>query len=268
MPGCGAQGARARVGSRRGVARPRRGAVAHPRCAAGSSAGSDGDGAWTPTPERAALLAGWATFAGWAALGAPGGTAEYDKELVETIIGAPFSGAVNPLFEALFNSLGVIPGVMLAVLMPGAKDQPRLPAAPLIGASFALGFGALGPYLFTRERRPDATLADAGWVTRNVLESRLNGAALFAFASYLAYYAATNYSPEAAADFAQLFASKSALVSASTVDAVVLSTVAMPLVIAEDAQRRGWDNRAAAFAALPVVGPALYVLVRPPLPEE
>ena len=91
---------------------------------------------------------------------------------------------------------------------------------------------------------------------------------LFSFAAYLAYYAAANYSAANVEEFATLFTDGSALVSASTVDALVLSTIAMPLVLAEDAQRRGWDNRAAAFAALPVVGPALYVLVRPPLPEE
>ena len=79
-----------------------------------------------------------------AALVAPQGTAAFDQELITTLISAPFSGAANPIFEALFNSLGVVPAVYAALLLPGAKDQPRIPALPPIAASFALGFFALG----------------------------------------------------------------------------------------------------------------------------
>ena len=67
--------------------------------------------------------------------------------LVTTLIGSPFSGAVNPIFESLFNSLGVVPAVYAALLLPGAKDQPRIPTVPPLAASFALGFFALAALL-------------------------------------------------------------------------------------------------------------------------
>ena len=54
----------------------------------------------------------------------------------------------------------------------------------------------------------------------------------------------------------------------STLDAIILSVfVAEPM--AEDMERRQFDGPSAAvFAALPIIGPSIYLLMRPPLPEE
>ena len=94
---------------------------------------------WT-APDRLALAAGWVALGSAAAFVAPQGTSAFDMDLIKGLVSAPFSGATNPIFEALFNSLGVVPAVYAALLLPGAKDQPRLPAVPPIAASFALGF--------------------------------------------------------------------------------------------------------------------------------
>ena len=80
---------------------------------------------WSPTPERVALGAGWVALASTAALVAPSGTTAFDAELVRGLVTAPFSGATNPIFEALFNSLGVFPAVYAAQHIPCAKDHPR-----------------------------------------------------------------------------------------------------------------------------------------------
>ena len=62
----------------------------------------------------------------------------------------------------------------------------------------------------------------------------------------------------------------------STVDLAVLCTFAYE-PIREDMCRRGWwdpkatDNdlkRLLAFSAVPLLGPAAYLLLRPPLPEK
>ena len=42
---------------------------------------------------------------------------------------------MNPVFFFVFNSLGLIPAVNAAVLLPGAKDQKPIPAAPFVASS-------------------------------------------------------------------------------------------------------------------------------------
>lgn len=106
-------------------------------------------------------------------------------------------------------------------------------------------------------------------------ESRLYGCALFA--SAVGLIAGLVSSPEPAAvldEFATLF-STSKLVHVSTIDFAILSAFAFE-PIREDMSRRGWwDPRAEennvlrllAFSAVPLLGPATYLLVRPPLED-
>jgi len=203
----------------------------------------------------------------FATFGAPAGTSAFDLELVKTIVGAPFSGAANPLFEALFNALGVVPATYACLLMPGAKDQ-KIPAALCVGASFALGFFALGPYLVLREPRTAPTKrSELGFVTRNVWESKINAVFLAGFAAYLAFYGFSHLNADTLAAFASLFKEQSMLACVSTCDLVVLS-LCVGTAIAEDMTRRNVDpTNAFAFASLPVIGPTLWLLTRPPLEE-
>ena len=70
------------------------------------------------------------------------------------------------------------------------------------------------------------------------------------------------------AAYSQLYGS-SQLTHVSTLDLTVLS-VLMWGIIGEDARRRDWFEPAKVvpFVALPVLGPALYLLVRPRLPAS
>eukprot|EP00854_Cymbomonas_tetramitiformis_P013879 gene13879-16403_t len=139
-------------------------------------------------PARTALLAGWAAFLGYAFVFAPN-TAEgsaADIATVEALIATPFSGSVNALFEAQFNSLGVMPAVYAALLFPGAKDQKPVPTLPFVAGSFALGYFALGPYLVAREARPEpVSRSSLGFATKNIFEAKWNAALLLAFATFL-----------------------------------------------------------------------------------
>ena len=223
---------------------------------------------WTD-PGRMALAAGWVGLGSAAAIVAPQGTSGFDMELITTLISAPFSGAANPIFEALFNSLGVVPAVYAALLLPGAKDQPRLPAVPPIAASFALGFFALGPYLFLREpREGPVARSSLGWATRTVFESKPFALFNAGFALFLTGYAATHWSADALTGFVQLWTEQSALCCVSSCDLLVLS-LAMYGALSEDMKRRGVFEpaKAAAFCALPVVGPTLWLVTRPALEE-
>ena len=58
-------------------------------------------------PSRLALAGGWVSLASAAALVAPQGTQAFDNDLIVNLSSSPFSGTVNPIFEALFNSLGI-----------------------------------------------------------------------------------------------------------------------------------------------------------------
>ena len=81
---------------------------------------------------------------------------------------------VNPLFATVFNLIGLIPIPLTCLLMPSAAQQ-RLPAAPFLAASAAMGYGALGPYVMTRQANTDdsVTQQDLGWFTANVWENKI-----------------------------------------------------------------------------------------------
>lgn len=224
---------------------------------------------WT-SPERLLLTAGWLGLGSTAVFVAPTGTTEFDTELITSLISSPFSGTVNPIFEALFNSLGVVPAVYAALLLPGGKDQPRLPPVPPIALSFALGFFALGPYLITREPRGEVgsvKKSDLGWATKTVFESKIFAVGNAAFATFLTAYAVSHADTASVQGFVELWTTQSALCCVSSCDLLVLS-LAFGGVIAEDMERRGFSNiPAAAFAAVPVLGPCLWLVVRPTLEE-
>merc|ERR1712216_322231 len=81
-------------------------------------------------PQRVATACAWVALGSFATFGAPSGTSAFDLELVKSLVSAPFTGAVNPLFEALFNSLGVVPATYACLMMPSAKgNKSPFPAA-------------------------------------------------------------------------------------------------------------------------------------------
>ena len=74
--------------------------------------------------------------------------------------------------------------------------------------------------------------------------------------------AAATAGPEAWAEFAQLF-KESRFVSVTSVDFLTLTLLA-PLWVLNDAQVRRWDSPLLPLLlALPVVGPAAYLVLRP-----
>ena len=228
-------------------------------------------------PSRAAMAAAWIGFSVYVAAFSPGefdvSPDSFDNKLIANAIADPTS--LNPIFFAVFNALGVIPGVNAALLLPGSKDQKPLPALPFVVSSFALGFGGIGPYLTFREPRPEVVKrSELGFFSRYVTESKLYGAGLLVASLILAQGLASigDYTA-ASTEFGELFAS-SKLVHVSTIDLCVLSAFAFE-PIREDMARRGWwdvdseDNNVARLLGfcLPVVGPCAYLIARPGLEE-
>ena len=247
-------------------------------------AGSAGDGAEALSvvetlktrPTRSAMAATWVLFSLYVALASPGSfdlsPDSLDNQLIANSIADPSS--LNPIFFFVFNALGLIPLINAALLLPGARDQP-LPAAQFLAVSWVFGFGAIGPYLALRQPRPAVARDDLGFIARYVTEARLFGAVVLGLSLVLI---ATSLEPSAvaaaAAEFGALFAT-SKLVHVSTLDFAILCCFAFE-PIREDMARRGWWGDSAAgnnlgrllaFSAVPLVGPAAYLLLRPPLPE-
>ena len=126
----------------------------------------------------------------------------------------------------------------------------------------------------TREPSDSAvSKSDCGFFTRNVLESKVFAALLTLLAlsipvtTHLAADIASGQFSLILSGFEELFAS-SRFVSVATADITILSALAAALV-PEDMKRRNMEPNSAytALAAVPVIGPCLYLLLRDPLKE-
>jgi hypothetical protein len=67
----------------------------------------------------------------------------------------------------VWNFFAVAPLTLAALLLPGSRSS-KLPAAPFVLGSAALGYFALGPYMITRNpSRGAVSKSELGFVTRN-----------------------------------------------------------------------------------------------------
>jgi hypothetical protein len=144
-----------------------------------------------------------------------------------------------------------------------------VPAWPFITGSFALGAFSLLPY-FALYAPPAAlpappsaaTLAEGGLAAApaKALESRVTAALLLAATLGLLAKAATA-GPAAWEEFGHLF-QESRLVHVTSVDFLTLSLCA-PFWVWNDAAARRYDGPALAFALTPLLGPVLWLNLRP-----
>lgn len=217
----------------------------------------------------AGILSLWAGLISYAALGAPGHDAAsqaLDADLLNNIISNPVDLTVPPLFIAVFNAMGIWPAIYASLLWPGARDQ-KLPAAPFVVASVALGMFAVSPYIALRQYVVDCS-SPTGPVGK-WFESRWNAALLGAAGIGIGVMAISQISsdPNAAIDaYVNLFRTQ-LFVHVTSLDFCSLYLLCFG-VINEDLQRRpGADSRLKYLALIPFYGPLLYLNLRPPLPE-
>lgn len=249
------------------------------------SVSGDGELAEQPEPlgaSNAAAAAVWVALVSWAFLAAPGELgAASDNDLIQTLISQPVPRPpeVNELWFAVWNCFAVVPLALASLAIPPAGRAQRLPAAPFLFGSGAFGYFALGPYFALRSARPGpipAKEAQENWAVTNVYEKRFFGVNAFG-ALLLAITISIPFTSDLLAPtadlgaiargYADLFAS-SRFVAVASVDIFIMSALAA-LLAREDAARRGWENLGPAVLGacvlFPVLGPAAYLAVRPPL---
>lgn len=216
----------------------------------------------------------WASLVAYAAFVAPTSPAGFDENLVQQII----AQQGPPTFSGLFNVMGVWPAVYASLLIPSARivqtDDKRFapPATPFVAASVAFGAFALLPYLAItkfREAADGAVADEAAWEGRTggfvakILESKIQAALLVGAVAACAYQASSG-GLAGVEEFKAMFAT-SKLVNVTSCDCATLSLCA-PFWAASDARRRGVDaNWPFLLSLLPIMGPAVYLLLRPQL---
>eukprot|EP00775_Hariotina_reticulata_P004252 gene4252-4503_t len=176
---------------------------------------------------------------------------------------------VNEVFTSVWNFMGLYPLLYAAILIPSARTS-KVPAWPFVCASVFLGAYALIPFMSLwspdspQQQLPPPESELEGWnkFYMRAAETVWLPAGLLAGSAYWLYHALT-----AGGDswlyYIQLF-DESRLVHATSVD-FALCTLLMPFWLSNDAQQRKWANSSLAplMCVVPLVGPALYLLLRP-----
>ncbi len=169
---------------------------------------------------------------------------------------------LNPAIVALFNLMGIWPLIYAGFLYSDGRGQP-FPAWPFAIASFAVGAFALLPYLALRRPNPEFTGSQDWWLRLH--NSRWLGVALSLGAIALLGY---GLSQGDWADFAQQWQT-SRFIHVMSLDFLLLSAL-VPALLGDDLARRGWASpqRFGAIALIPLLGPLVYLCLRPPLPTD
>ncbi|MEO0407127.1 MAG: DUF2834 domain-containing protein [Cyanobacteria bacterium P01_A01_bin.135] len=166
---------------------------------------------------------------------------------------------INPLIVALFNLMGVWPLLYSSLVIVDGRSQ-SVPAWPFAAASFAVGAFALLPYLALR--RPNRTFAgQLTWQLR-LLDSRWLGVlAAIAVVALASHGLGGDWG-----DFVQQWQS-SRFIHVMSLDFVLLCLL-VPALLGDDMARRGASRWFWLAAALPMLGLALYLCLRPSLSPE
>lgn len=217
----------------------------------------------------------WAGLVGYAALVAPNFTPQLDEEMLKTLLrlGDNPEMSINRVFTALFFVMGTWPGIYAALLVPTGRSGNRVPAWPFLTGSVAFGAFALLPFLAlwtpaSQERKGPPSLEDlksqgpAGWIPR-LLETPF-----FAWYTLLSVVGCLVFAASAGGDgwfeFGALFTG-SKFTHVMTLDFLTLTSLA-PFWIENDSRVRGWSGRdrwLVPLCCLPLLGPALYLVLRP-----
>ncbi|KAB8330244.1 hypothetical protein SD80_031075 [Scytonema tolypothrichoides VB-61278] len=177
---------------------------------------------------------------------------------------------INPVILSLFSLIGIWLFIYSAVLFFDGRMQ-WIPFYPFAIASIASGTLGLIPYLAMREDnqqfsgRKDAFL--------QLLDSRFFGIALSLSTAGLFAYAIlgdwVGFWQQFLGDSEALLPSADRFINGMSL-AFCLFCLLFPTVLGDDMARRRWNNPQVfwAVALVPLIGPLLYLCLRPPILEN
>ncbi len=214
-----------------------------------------------PTLLRSLLLAGlWIAFVTYAFGFAPPDSPD-TLDLIIRLSSGKFDG-VNPLVVNLFNIMGVLPLMYCCLLYSDGRGQ-KLPAWVFSAGSFALGAFALLPYLIFRRDNP-TFFGPKTWIIK-LWDSKITAGLIGLGALTLLFLGLTQGDW---ADFGMQWRSNR-FIHVMSLDFCMLLLL-FPTLIKDDMARRDWVNDQAFWlvSLVPLLGPLVYLIVRPSLPES
>ncbi|HEY9729541.1 MAG TPA: DUF2834 domain-containing protein [Chroococcales cyanobacterium] len=182
-------------------------------------------------------------------------------ELIKNLSTGKWDG-INPLIIALFNIMGIWPFIYSCLLFIDGREQ-KTPAWPFAAASFGVGAFALLPYFALRQ--PNQEFAGSKSMFLKLLDSRWLGVALTLGTLVLLGFGLVKGDW---GDFIQQWQTNR-FIHVMSLDFCLLCLL-FPTLLGDDMARRGLKNSALFWVVtlLPLVGPLLYLCIRPPLPNS
>lgn len=165
---------------------------------------------------------------------------------------------INPLVIALFNLMGIWPVIYSVILFIDGRGQ-KIPAWPFAIASFAVGAFALLPYLALRQPNPEFS-GEKNLVIK-LLDSRVTGVLITIAAVILVGYGLQGDW----GNFVQQWQTNR-FIHVMSLDFCLLALL-FPALLADDMARRRIKNQQLLWliTLIPLLGPCIYLSVRPPL---
>lgn len=202
----------------------------------------------------------WVSVVAYAFLFAPPNQPD-TLELIKNLSTGNWDG-INPLIITLFNIMGIWPLIYACLVFIDGRQQ-KIPAWLFAAGSFGVGAFALLPYLALRQR--DREFTGSKDLFLKVLDSRWFGVALTLGTLSLLSFGLLEGDW---GGFIQQWQTNR-FIHVMSLDFCLLCLL-FPALLGDDMARRGLKNSSLFWgvALIPLVGPLLYLCVRPPLPDS
>jgi hypothetical protein len=205
----------------------------------------------------------WLFFLGYAVFFAPPGTPDTSELLLKLILAQ--TAGLNPILVALFNIMGLLPIWYWFLLAPDSRIQ-KIPVWPFALGMMAAGGFALLPYLALRTSYAQAPPAQKSlsWMQR-LFDNRWIALMVVLGVFGLGFYGLqqgdwTNYLTQF---------HRNQFVHVMSLDFLLLC-ICLPILIQQDLTHRKLSEKNLLWklALIPLLGPAIYLVLRPPLSPQ